>query len=332
MINRTRWHPVELLAGYFVFMDKKLILPVPGLIDLLKSRGMKFKDESKASSVLKQISYYRFKGYWWSRKKKEHPFQGEIFFEEILDSYYFDYDFRGLLHSAGEIIEIAMRTKMINHFSLKYGVYWYKNESLFEDPEKFKRNLSSLRDSFEKSKEIFALDYRRRYENDSEEKRNPPARKLLETSSFGTLSRIYGNFNHQNPESNTIAKEMGLNNGKNLAGWLHSISYVRNMVAHHSRFWERSMSIRPKLHKKDPKTLVKDPKFWLNHKILFQSKRQEQRLFLPLSCIAYLCRMIRGDNWVTEKVLHLLKRYEKVSPEGFGFSGSWKEHPLWGTG
>ena len=34
-------------------------------IMLLKNRGMLFYDETKAKEILKSISYYRLKGYWW---------------------------------------------------------------------------------------------------------------------------------------------------------------------------------------------------------------------------------------------------------------------------
>jgi len=34
-------------------------------IELLKQRGMLFRDESSADSLLSNISYYRLKGYWW---------------------------------------------------------------------------------------------------------------------------------------------------------------------------------------------------------------------------------------------------------------------------
>jgi len=53
-------------------------------IALLKRRGMLFKDEVKAYSLLKKISYYRLKGYWWDMQSDPvlHIFQPNVYFEE----------------------------------------------------------------------------------------------------------------------------------------------------------------------------------------------------------------------------------------------------------
>ena len=39
-------------------------------------------------------------------------------------------------------------------------------------------------------------------------------------------------------------QKFGLNH-QILSSWLHSISYVRNLCAHHSRLWNHQMTIKP---------------------------------------------------------------------------------------
>jgi abortive infection bacteriophage resistance protein len=41
-------------------------------IALLKQRGMLFRNTEKAHSLLKNINYYRLKGYWWNIKTDFH--------------------------------------------------------------------------------------------------------------------------------------------------------------------------------------------------------------------------------------------------------------------
>ena len=50
---------------------------IPDQIALLKQRGMLFRDENEAYSVLKKIGYYRLKGYWWDMQSDTvlHRFQ-----------------------------------------------------------------------------------------------------------------------------------------------------------------------------------------------------------------------------------------------------------------
>ena len=52
-------------------------------IAFLQSRGMKFRDDSKASHFLSNISYYRLKGYWWEMQSDyvQHAFKDNSYFE-----------------------------------------------------------------------------------------------------------------------------------------------------------------------------------------------------------------------------------------------------------
>lgn len=89
-------------------------------LQLLKDRGMLFRDEQSALSTLQNISYYRLKGYWWDMQedRNQHIFYDNTYFETVLERYNFDRQLRIILFDAIERIEIALRTKMIYHFSL----------------------------------------------------------------------------------------------------------------------------------------------------------------------------------------------------------------------
>jgi len=104
-------------------------------IDLLKQRGMLFKDEAQSHDRLKNISYYRLKGYWWDAQSNIslHKFQPNTFFEDILARYDFDRKLRRILFGGIEQIEIAVRTKLIYHLSISYGGLWYLNPALFNN-------------------------------------------------------------------------------------------------------------------------------------------------------------------------------------------------------
>lgn len=58
-------HTIRTACGSFFTMTNKPSRNINEQISLLKSRGMLFQDESAAKNLLKSISYYRLKGYWW---------------------------------------------------------------------------------------------------------------------------------------------------------------------------------------------------------------------------------------------------------------------------
>ena len=91
--------------------------------------------------------------------------------------------------------------------------------------------LEELQKEISRSQEIFIKDHRRRYPN-----QDADAWKALEVASMGTLSKLYKTLQNQLPEKATIANQMGLNSTAALSSWLEAITYVRNIIAHHSRF------------------------------------------------------------------------------------------------
>lgn len=287
---------------------------------------MLFRDEVHAPHFLENISYYRLKGYWWDTQNDftNHTFQPHTYFEDIIDRYNFDRHLRLILFDAIERIEIALRTKMIYHLSMTYGSLWYLNGSLFNTStilingvakSVHQNTIEELQKEFKRSQEIFIKDHRYRYPN-----QNADAWKILEVASMGTLSKLYKNLNHQLPEKAMIAKEMGLNLHNELSSWLEAITYVRNMVAHHSRIWSRNMVKRPIENLNNPKGK------WFSNPL---TQVQTKRPFLIISCMVYLCNEVTPGHQIKTKILDLISSNPNIPIYKLGFLNDWKNEPLW---
>jgi abortive infection bacteriophage resistance protein len=118
-------------AFYFLIIMAKIIYKKPfcsyqAQIDLLKSRGMQFANENKVLSLLENISYYRFSGYWYPllADKQQHIFKPDTDFETAFNLYKFDRELRQLIISELEKIEVAVRSKMAYVLSMAYNSFW----------------------------------------------------------------------------------------------------------------------------------------------------------------------------------------------------------------
>lgn len=286
---------------------------------------MHFKDEPSAHQFLENISYYRLKGYWWDMQADytQHTFKSNTYFEDILDRYTFDRHLRLILFDAIERIEIALRTKIIYHLSMAYGSLWYLKSNLFEiTPLPSDQNITiyqntilELKKEFFRSQEIFIKDQRRRYPN-----QDADAWKILEVASMGTLSKLYKNLKHQLPEKATIANEMGLNLHSELSSWLEAITYVRNIVAHHSRLWSRNMVKVPVANLNNPHAV------WLDKPL---SAVQSKKPFLIISAMVYLCNQVTPKHQIKSKILALISNNPNIPIYKLGFLNNWKEQGLW---
>lgn len=285
-------------------------------IELLKNRNMSFKQISNANKYLSNISYYRLKGYWWEMQDDfvNHHFKNETYFENVIELYDFDKQFRLIVFNAIERIEIAIRTKLIYHISLKYGSEWYLNPSLFDKKDKYTSFVSKLYSDLNNSSEEFI---KKHFDNHPDE--HPESWKAFEVLTLGTLSKLFQNITHQLPEKNKIASEFGLNNQKYLTSWLLALTVIRNIIAHHSRLWNRVI-----INKYDWPLTTKTP--ILNY---IPDNYQRRKIFPLLSAMLYMNNIIEPKNNFKQKLFDLFNSYPNVQLNKMGFPKDWKTQPIW---
>lgn len=285
-------------------------------IQLLKDRNMAFRDEANAPHFLANISYYRLKGYWWEMQddKFNHHFVDGSFFEDVIDLYNFDRKFRLIVFNAIERIEIALRTKMIYHLSLSIGAEWYLDSKLFPNKKYFSDFQSKIHSELSDSSEEFIVKH---YVNHPNE--NPESWKALEVLTFGSLSKLYRNLNHQLPEKNVIAKEFGLYNQKYLSSWLTTITLVRNIIAHHGRLWNRVI-----INKYDwPSTSISPILDYV------PDNYQRRKIFPILSAILYLSNFISPGHRIKAEFIELFDDFKNVPLYKMGIPNGWENQPIW---
>ena len=87
--------------------------------------------------------------------------------------------------------------------------------------------------------EVFIRHYRNTYDNPA----NPPSWMSVEVMYFNHLSRICSSLKKRSGVAD-IAAYFDLP-PETFRSWLHTINYVKNLCAHHTRLWNREMSIIP---------------------------------------------------------------------------------------
>ncbi|WP_344726172.1 Abi family protein [Corallibacter vietnamensis] len=285
-------------------------------IQLLQARNMTFRNVADAPHFLSNISYYRLKGYWWEMQddRVNHHFANGSVFEDVIDLYNFDRHFRLIVFNAIERIEISLRTKLIYHMSLSYGPFWYLDPSLFDKQKQFGFFISKIFRDMSSSSEEFMVKH---FQNHPTE--NPESWKGLEVLTLGTLSKLYQNIKHQLPEKSTIAREFGLYNQKYLSSWLLTITVVRNIIAHHSRLWNRVI-----INKYDWPTSTPNP--ILSY---VPNNHQRRKIFPLLSAILYISNEISPGHHIKQELLDLFNQFPNIPLSKMGFPANWQTEPIW---
>ena len=285
-------------------------------IQQLRDRGLGINDEELARHYLSHVSYYRLAGYWWSMQidKENHKFKPNSKFEDVVSLYNFDRELRILLFDIIEKVEISLRTKLIYHLSIEFDPWWFQNTTLFKDTGALVETLASIKEEVDRSKDTFIKEHKKKYKDDM---RFPPAWKTLELTSFGSLSKLYGNLKNTINSKDTIASELGAVNHTYLPSWLQSIAQIRNYCAHHSRLWNKNLPGTPKILSKPPFRWVSDV------------PTDTSKLYLHLCILRYLVNIIAPENSFSINLQKLLSKYPSVDPNALGMKQDWQNEPLW---
>ena len=279
-------------------------------IQLLKSEGLSFMDEGRAHHLLQNISMFRFKSYLKPlRQHNSRQFKVGATFEDAYNIYKFDSELRKMICTELEKIEVSVRTHLSLIMGKAAGIYWFEHPQNFRDVNRHSSLLRNLGEELRRCDDDAIVSFKHNYSNSF-----PPSWMTFEVSSFGTLSMMYrwlkaGHARRQ------VARFYGLSDTV-MESWLHSIVYVRNICAHHSRLWNRQLSINAMVPRRTTLPFI-------------SMHSNTKKVFYILSIILYFMQTINPNTTFTKRFKALLNKYQKIDITAMGFPSDWKNIPLW---
>ena len=298
----------------------KPLLSAEEQISRLRQRGMVIADETYARQCLSNVSYSRLKAYWDPFRDEDNKFFPGSRFEDVFDLYFFDRKLRLIVMDAVEWVEVAIRTKWIDHMGVKYGEFGYM------DPDRYKGNLKqektgnlyygmrkNLIDEFNRFHDIDAIAYRKNESN----RREPPIWMAAEAMSLGLLIKFINGLKRRDRVS--IAKQFNLA-GSMLISLIRNTHCVRNICCHHGRLWSRNMSVQAEVPRQ-PEALG----------LAMGMTTDNRRLHNTLVILDYFLSVTfpeYGKEWRRGLFDHL-RSCPLPYPEALGFPAEWEQWASW---
>lgn len=281
--------------------------------DLLLQRGMS-GNRSDMIRRLERVSYYRLSGYWFPFQEPSDQFKKGTTFDHVWDHYVFDRKLRLLVLDALERIEVDVRASLSYELAHTFGSFGYASEpKALPKLDTFKRKelLKRIQDEIARNKkEQFIKAFNAKYGADHS---FPPIWIATEVLSFGTIIQLWQSSPRQVKKATSgrfgLADEV-------FRTWLWTMNEVRNVCAHHSRLWNRTLGNKPMIPKGD--TSWSTPVNVGN-----------DRLFVVLTMIRVCLRTLSPKSSWTERLEDLLAAYPKIPKTHMGIAGNWQSSPLW---
>lgn len=269
------------------------------------------EDISSAEFYLQHLNYYRLSAYWlpYESDHATHTFKPGTSFTDVLNLYIFDRELRLLVLDAIERVEVSVRCQWAYQLAHQHGSHAHLDESLALKQQRWQTNLDKLKNEVDRSDEAFIKHMQETYEE-----RLPPIWAACEVMSMGLLSRWYNNLKPM-PTRRAIASVYGIDE-KVLESWLHHLSLVRNICAHHSRLWNREFTITPQLPRNKPVGLAT------------QCQPKSRKLYNTLVILLHCLKVIAPQHHWRMRLKELITRHS-IPVTAMDFPVGWEQMTIW---
>jgi abortive infection bacteriophage resistance protein len=242
-------------------------------------------------------------------------------FNDIWRHYRFDRRLRALISRALERIEISFRTQFAYFLSQNFGPFPLNSKTLAINAQSWADESLELNKECKKSKELFAVHFFRTYTDPI-----LPIWALVEILSFGKITNYYRQIKSI-PIKNQISNIYGLDPNI-LTSWLTHLYYIRNTCAHHSRLWNKRLTVLPK---PPPKHIsIELYSHWEFSPIVRapDDHFNERRLYNSILVINFFLSSICPSNKWRSEISELILSYS-IDATRMGFPNGWELDPFW---
>lgn len=291
-------------AGEF-YMEQKPFLTIEEQLDLLESRGLIIDNVDNASACLARLNYYRLSGYTLTLRKGNR-FYDNVKFSDVMQIYNFDRELKMLLSQWLEDIEISLRTR-VGHELGRISPTSYLDVNSFASQLHFNEFREELHHALKNNKnEAFVKHHNSKYDGVL------PCWAIVETLSFGALSRLFCNLNV------SLKKEVCAYYSNirytYFENWFEGLVVLRNMCAHHTRLYNRGLPNALKFPHED---------FRYFQEIGFDQNAIGKKVFFSIVILDRICP--ENTPMFINGIKVLIEKYPFIKIKHYGFPNDWED-------
>jgi abortive infection bacteriophage resistance protein len=284
---------------------------------LLQSRGI-CGDLTIIENRLGSVNYYRLTGYLHPYKiPGDENFLPGTQFDTVWNHYAFDRRLRLLVMDAIERIEIAVRSQLAYYHAHEYhDPFAYATSPITLPslkPAVYSDFLSRVREETDRcEKDLFVSHFKTKY---GDTHKDLPIWMAVEIMSFGAMQLLFRGASHKVKQH--VASHFGMPD-RVFDSWLHTLSVIRNICAHHGRLWNKVLGVKPLI------PFQKDYPNWHTPYTV-----PNDRVFAVLIICRYCLKIIAPQSRWPLHMKQLLSDFPMVNIGQMGFPSNWQSLPIW---
>lgn len=301
-----------------------------------------WRDHDRALQLLRSVGCYRLGAYVYPFREllpeSEQRLGSPVRFrsssirpgtsmEQVEALWSFDRALRLLVLDGVETVETGLRTQ-VAYVLGRRDTFGHVRQEALENSACSRRHPRTGRVAFDEWLQAYAgLQHRARNEDfvrhHLAKYGDPlPIWVAVEIMDFGGLTRLFSLM--RKADQRVVAQEMGVEGGPFFSDWMRGVGHVRNVAAHHSRLWNRTLTQKFR----HPRPAQVDAT--LHHLIGVGTL---DRVYPALAVIAYLAHHVDPRSTWSSRVRQLLTDFPELPglgiEEGMSAPKGWGQLPLW---
>lgn len=235
-----------------MYQYPKKILTIAQQIQSYIDAGMIIDSQIDVENALNSIGYYRLRGYSFqlydNSTKKYNP---GTKFQDVLKLYQFDQKLSDMIFSMISKIEVALRVHLVEALLIHGDALILQDSSIFKEKKLYWQNMSSIALEIARSNDVFIKHNFDRHDGEV------PVWAVVEVLSFGTLSKTIKNLKTGQGSAYTVLADnykytslkgkLVKPSQQMFTSWVQSVAVLRNMCAHNSRLYNRTIHTMPEI-------------------------------------------------------------------------------------
>jgi Abortive infection bacteriophage resistance protein len=253
-----------------------------------------------ALNYFRYVGAYRLKGYlhhFIDSTTKQLP--ADFTLAHLIQQYECDRELRALTIDAVDRIEVAVRSVMANYLSLKYSPHWFLSSDIFSSSAHwtFGQLIRKIETDVQQAKDKHFIEH---YFKHYDSPHLPPSWAISECVSFGFWSKTY-EILHYPQDKKAISMKFNIDQPEVFRSWIHTLTVVRNLAAHHSQLLRIKLRIKPVNYK--------------SHAIRFSPS---DSFGAASTVIQFLLNQVQSHNTWQNDLQALKQKYPLVNPSDYG--------------
>ena len=235
-----------------MYQYPKQILSIAQQLQSYIDAGMEITSADEVEEALKTIGYYRLRGYSFQLyDNATKKYVRGTKFENIVKLYQFDQELSGMFFSMISKIEVALRVRLVDALLVYGDALILQDSSVFKDKKMYWQNASTIASEIARSNDVFIKHNFMKHEGEV------PVWAAVEVLSLGTLSKVIknlktglgsaytalaNNYKYKSLKGNLVKPSL-----KMFTSWVQAVAILRNMCAHNSRIYNRTIHTTPEI-------------------------------------------------------------------------------------